>query len=72
MAQGIARRNYSLKPPHTSLVNWFRALMVDGPGWYGTLNEYCANKQQRLKPPQETSCLFRSETENKLPNKQTK
>ena len=34
-------------------------------------NEYCANKQQGLKPPQETSCLFRFEPENKLPNKQT-
>ena len=34
-------------------------------------HEYCANKQQGLKPPQETTCLFRSEPENKLPNKQT-
>ena len=34
-------------------------------------SEYCAKNQQGLKPPQETTCLFRSETENKLPNKQT-
>ena len=35
-------------------------------------NEYCANKQQGLKPPQETTCLFRSETEKNYPaNKQT-
>lgn len=34
-------------------------------------NEYCGNKQQGLKPPQETTCLFCSEIENKLPiNKQ--
>ena len=34
-------------------------------------SEYCATKQQGLKPPQETNCLLRSEIENKLPNKQT-
>ena len=34
-------------------------------------SEYCAHKQQGLKPPQETTCLFCSEIENKLPNKQT-
>ena len=33
-------------------------------------SEYCANKQQGLKLPQETTCLFCSEIENKLPNKQ--
>ena len=32
---------------------------------------HCANKQQGLKPPQETTCLFRSEIENKLTNTQT-
>ena len=32
---------------------------------------YCVNKQQGLKPPQETTWLFHSEIENKLPNKET-
>ena len=37
-------------------------------------NEYCANKHQGLKPPQETTttCLLRSEIENKLPKKEEK
>ena len=34
-------------------------------------SEYCANKQQGVKPPQETTCLFHSEIENEFPNKQT-
>ena len=34
-------------------------------------NEYCANKQQGSKPPQETTSLFSSEPEIKLTNKQT-
>ena len=34
-------------------------------------NDYCANKQQEWKPPQETTSLFRFEPENNLPNEQT-
>ena len=66
--QSLARGIYFLKTPPTSLVNWCASGYLDSDG-QDPSSEYIAKKQQGLKPPQETACLFRSEIENKLPNK---